>query len=67
MLPVAVTSNRSNAEDRRSGLFRHGDIWIFLQGLFTGILYDSASLKTSPLGGKERGPKQHCLQNYIGT
>jgi hypothetical protein len=61
MLPVAVTSNRSNAEDRRSGLFRHGDTWIFLRGLFTGILYDSASLKTSPPGGKEHGPEQHCV------
>jgi hypothetical protein len=67
MLPVAVTSNWSNVEDLRSGLFRHGDTWVFLRGLFTGILYDSASLKTSPSGGKERGPDQHCLQNYIGA
>jgi hypothetical protein len=47
-LPVVVTSNLSNAEDCRSCLFQHGDTWIFLRGLFTGILYDSASLKTSP-------------------
>jgi hypothetical protein len=36
-----VTSNWSNAEDRRSGLFRHA----------------AASLKTSPPGGKECGPE----------
>jgi hypothetical protein len=40
---------------------------MFLRGLFTGTLYESASLKTSPLGGKERGPEQHCLQNYMGA
>jgi hypothetical protein len=53
MLPVAVTSYRSNAEGRWSGLFRHGDYpWNFLWGLFTGILHGAASLKTSPLGRK---------------
>jgi hypothetical protein len=34
MLPVAVTSNRSNAEGRRSGVFRHGDTRIFFAGAF---------------------------------
>jgi hypothetical protein len=40
---------------------------IFLRGLFNGILHGSASLKTSPPGGKECGPEQHCLQNYKGA
>jgi hypothetical protein len=29
----------------------------FLRGIFAGILHGSASLKTSPLGGKECGPE----------
>jgi hypothetical protein len=34
MLPIAVTSNWSNAEDRRSGLFRHvALVFLFLLGL----------------------------------
>jgi hypothetical protein len=53
MLPVTVTSYRSNAEGRRRGLFRHGDdAWNFLQRLFTSTLHGAASLKTSPPGRK---------------
>jgi hypothetical protein len=54
-LPLAVTSMWSNAEDRRCGLFRH--CFNFLRGIFACILHGSASLKTSPLGGKECGPE----------
>jgi hypothetical protein len=36
-------------------------------GAFVGILHGSASLKTSPPGGKECGPEQHCLLNYKGA
>jgi hypothetical protein len=58
MLLVAVTSYRSNAEGRRSSLFRHGDdAWNFLRGIFTGILHGTTSLKTSPPGEKECGPE----------
>jgi hypothetical protein len=46
VLPLAVTSVWSNAEDRQCGLFRH---WLsFLRGIFSYILHGSASLKTSP-------------------
>jgi hypothetical protein len=52
-LPVAVTSEWSNAEDCRSGLFRRVAFdFLFLRGLFAGILHGSASLKTSPPGRK---------------
>jgi hypothetical protein len=53
-LPLAVTSMWSNAEDRRCGLFRQSK---FLRGIFACILHGSASLKTSPPGGKECGPE----------
>jgi hypothetical protein len=46
-----VTSEWSNAEDRRCNLFRHAASE-FLWGIFAGILHGSASLKTSPLGRK---------------
>jgi hypothetical protein len=51
VLPLAVTSEWSNAEDRRCGLFRHA-VSEFLRGIFAGILHGSASLKTSPPRGK---------------
>jgi hypothetical protein len=51
VLPLAVTSEWSNAEDRRCGLFRHVAS-LFLRGIFAGILHGSASLKTSPPGRK---------------
>jgi hypothetical protein len=54
-VPLAVTSMWSNAEDRRCGLFRH--CFNFLRGIFAFILHGSASLKTSPPGGKECGPE----------
>jgi hypothetical protein len=54
-LLLAVTSMWSNAEDRRCGLFRH--CFSFLRGIFACILHGSASLKTSPPGGKECGPE----------
>jgi hypothetical protein len=41
--------------------------FLFLRGLFAGILHGSASLKTSPPGGKECKPEQHCLLNYKGA
>jgi hypothetical protein len=48
MLPIAVTWNWSNAEDRRSGLFRRVAPGFFVfAGAFVGILHGSASLKTS--------------------
>jgi hypothetical protein len=47
VLPLAVTSEWSNAEDHRCGLFRHA-VSEFLRGIFVGILHGSASLKTSP-------------------
>jgi hypothetical protein len=34
---------------------------------FVDILHGSTSLQTSPLGGKECGPEQHCLLNYKGA
>jgi hypothetical protein len=46
-----VTSEWSNAEDRRCGLFRH-TVTEFLRGIFAGTLHGSASLKTSPPGRK---------------
>jgi hypothetical protein len=61
MLPFAVNLYRSNAEGRRSGLFRHVMHGSFLRGIFVGILHGSTSLKTSPPGGKECGPEWHCL------
>jgi hypothetical protein len=42
-----VTSEWSNAEDRRCGLFRHA-VSEFLREIFAGILHGSTSLKTSP-------------------
>jgi hypothetical protein len=53
MLPVAVTSNWSNAEDHRNGLFQHVALEFFVfAGAFASILHGSASLKTSPPGRK---------------
>ena len=51
MMPLAVTSEWSNAKDRRCGLFRHV-AFDFLRGIFAGVLHGSASLKTSPPGRK---------------
>jgi hypothetical protein len=52
VLPLAVTSVLSNAEDRRCDLFRH---WLsFLRGIFACILHVAASLKTSPPPGRKR-------------
>jgi hypothetical protein len=51
VLPLAVTSEWSNAKDRRCGLFRHV-AFDFLRGIFAGVLHGSASLKTSPLRRK---------------
>jgi hypothetical protein len=50
-LPLAVTSEWSNAEDRRCGLFRHVASKL-LRGIFAGILHGAASLKTSSPGRK---------------
>jgi hypothetical protein len=53
-LPLVVTSEWSNAEDRRCGLLRHA-VSEFLWGIFAGILHGSASLKTSPREEKSAG------------
>jgi hypothetical protein len=52
MLPVVVTSNWSNAEDHRSGLFRRCICVFVSAGAFAVVLHGFALLKTSHPGRK---------------
>jgi hypothetical protein len=50
MLPVAVTSEWSNAEDRRCGLFRHvASEFLFLRGLLLYITWLCLVKNLTPL------------------